>query len=184
MTPAPATEPPAARGSPLRRPLFWALLTAMVCWALDQASKWWILTVVQPAPHMAQPSPFPFVNYVLSFNTGVNFGLFSGTDAWRPYVLIAIAGVISLGLLWWASRRRDIGFGVAAGAVVGGALANAYDRATVGAVIDFLNVDCCGIGNPFAFNLADTAIFLGAVGLIWATWYDEPTRAAAQSDDG
>jgi signal peptidase II len=49
--------------------------------------------------------------------------------------------------------------------VVGGALGNAADRIVHGAVADFLNMSCCGIRNPYAFNVADIAIFAGAVGL-------------------
>ena len=45
---------------------------------------------------------------------------------------------------------------------VGGALGNAWDRLQYGAVADFLNMSCCGIDNPYAFNIADVAIFAGA----------------------
>jgi signal peptidase II len=50
-----------------------------------------------------------------------------------------------------------------AGLVIGGALGNAVDRVLYGAVADFLNMSCCGIHNPYAFNVADIAIFAGAV---------------------
>ena len=52
------------------------------------------------------------------------------------------------------------------GLVVGGALGNVMDRILYGAVADFLNMSCCGIRNPYAFNVADIAIFVGAVGLL------------------
>lgn len=51
---------------------------------------------------------------------------------------------------------------VAMGFVAGGALGNALDRVTHGAVEDFLNMSCCGIRNPFSFNVADIFVFLGA----------------------
>ena len=44
-------------------------------------------------------------------------------------------------------------------------MANVLDRLIYGAVADFLNVSCCGIENPYAFNFADVAIFIGAIGL-------------------
>jgi hypothetical protein len=44
--------------------------------------------------------------------------------------------------------------------------ANALDRVLVGAVVDFLNMSCCGIANPFAFNVADIGIVAGAIGLL------------------
>ena len=56
-----------------------------------------------------------------------------------------------------------------AGVLVGGAIGNVVDRIIYGAVADFLNMSCCGIDNPFAFNVADVAIFVGAVGLVLTT---------------
>jgi signal peptidase II len=56
---------------------------------------------------------------------------------------------------------------------VGGALGNALDRVLYGAVADFLNMSCCGIRNPYAFNLADVFIFAGAAGLIWLDGSDK-----------
>ncbi len=55
---------------------------------------------------------------------------------------------------------------VFAGLIVGGAIGNALDRVIFGAVADFLNMSCCGINNPYAFNVADIAIFFGAFGLV------------------
>ncbi len=60
-------------------------------------------------------------------------------------------------------RRQSATLALGAGLVVGGALGNALDRLTRGAVTDFLNTSCCGIDNPFSFNVADIAIFAGAV---------------------
>ena len=53
-----------------------------------------------------------------------------------------------------------------AGLVIGGALGNVVDRLLYGYVLDFLNMSCCGINNPFVFNVADIFIFAGAAGLI------------------
>ena len=58
---------------------------------------------------------------------------------------------------------------LSAGVLIGGALGNVVDRVAYGAVADFLNMSCCGIDNPFSFNVADIAIFVGAVGLILFT---------------
>ncbi|MEL6315846.1 MAG: signal peptidase II, partial [Pseudomonadota bacterium] len=55
---------------------------------------------------------------------------------------------------------------IAAGFLIGGALGNVVDRIIYGAVADFLNMSCCGFSNPFSFNVADIAVFLGALGLI------------------
>jgi signal peptidase II len=50
--------------------------------------------------------------------------------------------------------------------LIGGALGNVIDRIVYGAVADFLNMSCCGFDNPYAFNVADIAIFAGAFGLV------------------
>ena len=54
----------------------------------------------------------------------------------------------------------------AAGLLVGGALGNVVDRGFYGYVLDFLNMSCCGVNNPFVFNVADVFIFLGAILLV------------------
>ena len=81
-------------------------------------------------------------------------------------MLIAIAVGVSVFIAYWAWKER---FGpwaqVFAGLLIGGALGNAYDRMRYGAVVDFLNMSCCGIQNPYAFNVADVFIFVGAIGL-------------------
>lgn len=58
---------------------------------------------------------------------------------------------------------------LSAGMVIGGAVGNVIDRVVYGAVADFLNVSCCGWENPWSFNVADIAIFMGALGLIFLT---------------
>jgi len=58
---------------------------------------------------------------------------------------------------------------LACGAIIGGALGNAWDRVVYGAVADYLNVSCCGIVNPYSFNVADVWIFGGAAFLVLAS---------------
>ena len=68
---------------------------------------------------------------------------------------------------------------VSGGVLVGGALANVIDRLIYGYVLDFLNMSCCGIENPFVFNLADVFIFAGAIGLILFTDDTKPKPKSA-----
>jgi signal peptidase II len=109
----------------------------------------------------------PYLVFILGYNNGINFGLLSGGPEVTRWVLVGIALAISAWLLWWARTglTRPVAL-ISAGSVIGGALANAIDRVLVGAVVDFLNMSCCGIVNPFAFNLADVGIVAGAVGLL------------------
>jgi len=108
----------------------------------------------------------------------VNFGLFSGQSEVQRTALILIALGISAGVAIWAIRQgRGRLTPVAAGLLIGGALGNALDRLIYGAVADFLNMSCCGIENPFVFNVADVTIFLGAIGLMFAPQSQDPTIA-------
>lgn len=142
---------------------FW-LFFAIVSFAVDQASKFGItqgLGLTRWGDRYDVWPPFLVFRY--AENCGINFGIFSDCSPETALIMIAIAVVISVGITIWALRRRRKELAIAAGILVGGALANAFDRATHGAVIDFLNMSCCGIVNPYSFNVADIAIFLGAI---------------------
>jgi len=107
----------------------------------------------------------PYLTFRMAWNEGVNFGLFADFD--MRWVLIALAVAISGIVIYWL--RRDGGGRwtyLSAGLLIGGAAGNVVDRVIYGAVADFLNMSCCGIDNPYAFNVADIAIFIGAVGLV------------------
>ena len=103
----------------------------------------------------------PFFNLILAFNTGVSFSMFSGNN---PYVLSAIALSVCALIAWWLTKEQDkitrIGFAM----IIGGALSNVLDRFMYGAVVDFLDFYIGSYHWP-AFNIADTAICIGA-GLI------------------
>ena len=142
-------------------------LSAAFWFGLDQISKYLVLHSAGLAERGVIEVFPPYLVFRLGYNTGINFGLFAGGPEATRYLLIAVALVISAWLWWWARNgmTRRIAL-VSAGAVIGGALANSVDRALQGAVIDFLNMSCCGIENPFAFNIADVAIVGGAIGLL------------------
>lgn len=134
--------------------------------ALDRLSKLWIVEWLDLKTRLFIEAVPPFLQFRMAWNRGVNFGLFgSDSDAAR-WVLIAIALAISAGLLIWARRAGGWVLPGSVGLIVGGALGNVWDRVQYGAVADFLNVSCCGIDNPYAFNIADAAIFAGVAGLI------------------
>jgi signal peptidase II len=106
----------------------------------------------------------------MAWNRGINFGLFHGEDDLTRWILVAVALAISAWVWLWMRRERPGRAGmIAAGLLIGGALGNVLDRLIYGAVADFLNMSCCGIDNPYAFNVADIAIFAGALGLILFT---------------
>lgn len=140
------------------------LPVALVMFLLDRASKWWVIEGMD-LEHARIIEVWPgVVNFVMAWNDGINFGLFGGGAEGTRWILVGLAVVISIALGTWAAWRGDRAIAWGAGLVIGGALGNAWDRVSHwGAVADFLNVTCCGIENPFSFNLADIAIFAGAV---------------------
>lgn len=143
------------------RPLFW---TAFWVFLIDQISKYYVLHILKlDLVRVIEVWP-PFLTFRMAWNRGVNFGLGAGLD--MRWVLIAVALAISVGVVIWLRRAGGTrNMMIAAGFLVGGALGNVVDRVLYGAVADFLNMSCCGINNPFAFNVADIAIFAGAIGL-------------------
>jgi signal peptidase II len=110
----------------------------------------------------------PYLNFKMAWNFGINFGLFGhGSDPNTKWILIALAFAIVAFVLVWVRRDPPGKLGlISAGLLVGGAFGNVLDRVLYGAVADFLNMSCCGYDNPFAFNVADIAIFAGAFGLV------------------
>ncbi|MCL4105067.1 UNVERIFIED_CONTAM: hypothetical protein GTU68_018774 [Idotea baltica] len=112
----------------------------------------------------------PLLNFRMAWNYGINFGLFQGQTELARWFLIGIALIICAGVLFWMSREKPGRWGlISAGLLIGGALANVVDRVLYGAVADFLNMSCCGMNNPFSFNIADIGIFAGALGLVFLT---------------
>jgi signal peptidase II len=146
------------------RTIFW---TGFIVFMLDQLSKYYIVHILDLDRVKSIDVFPPFLNLRMAWNHGINFGLFSGDNDTTRWILIALALIISVVVLWWV-RQEDGGIwqNIAAGLLVGGALGNVMDRMIYGAVADFLNMSCCGINNPYAFNVADIAVFVGAIGLI------------------
>lgn len=145
--------------------LVWTV--AGIIFVLDQLTKIWVVHVMDLATRLNIDVLPPYLNFRMAWNYGINFGLFSGQHDATRWVLISVAlGIIVFVLVW---MRRDppgrLGL-ISAGLLIGGALGNVVDRVAYGAVADFLNMSCCGFDNPFAFNVADIAIFVGAFGLV------------------
>ncbi len=142
-------------------------LSTLATFALDQVSK---LAVVHGLDLIGRGEidvlP-PVLNFRMAWNYGINFGLLAGHSDVTRWLLIAVALVIS-GWVWIWVRKGAMGrlAQVSAGLLIGGALGNVIDRLRYGAVADFLNMSCCGLENPYAFNVADIAIFAGAAGLV------------------
>jgi signal peptidase II len=103
----------------------------------------------------------------LGYNTGISFGMFASDSATNRLVLIGVTALVTIVMLIYALRSRDGLERAGLAAVVGGAAGNLTDRILRGRVTDFIDVHITQWHWP-AFNLADTAICLGAMSLIWA----------------
>lgn len=146
------------------RIMFW---TGFWVFLLDQLSKYIVLYQINlpSLPDQTYDVVPPFLTFRMAWNRGVNFGLFADFDV--RWVLIVVALVICVFVVWWIRKETHSRWAyLAAGLLVGGALGNVVDRILHGAVADFLNMTCCGIVNPYAFNIADISIFAGAIGLV------------------
>ncbi len=149
---------------------------ALITFLLDQFSKYWVVHLLNLKEVLRIDIWPPLLNFRMAWNYGINFGLFSQDSPMTRWILIGIALVIALGVLAWVARGASNRMQrISAGLLVGGALGNVVDRVLYGAVADFLNMSCCGIDNPFAFNVADIAVFAGAIGLILFTPDKKPS---------
>jgi len=144
--------------------LAWLIVSAIVI-ALDQLTKHIALGALQPyAPHEVIPG---LLNWTLAFNTGAAFSFLHDAGGWQRWLFSALAVTVSLVLIVWLRRlpRSDWRTALPLSLVIGGALGNLIDRMRFGHVTDFIEVYYRQWSWP-AFNIADSAICVGAVLLI------------------
>ena len=136
------------------------LMLALVVVLLDQASKSWIVATVEPN------DGFPvtdFFNIVFVYNRGAAFSFLSGAAGWQRWFFLALAVGISIWIarLIWQHAQENLQ-PTALALILGGAIGNAVDRISRGAVVDFLDFHYAG-WHFWAFNVADSAITVGVV---------------------
>lgn len=136
---------------------------AAIVIAIDQLSKWLILTEVMKPPRVIEITGF--LNLVLVSNKGVSFGLFSSDAVWAQPALASFAALVSILLVFWMRQAQHCFSAIFLGLVVGGALGNAIDRLLHEAVVDFLDFHVAGYHWP-VFNIADSAITIGVIFII------------------
>ena len=136
---------------------------AAIVIAVDQLSKWLILTEVMNPPRVIEITGF--LNLVLVSNKGVSFGLFSSAAVWAQPALASFAALVSILLVFWMRQAQHCFSAIFLGLVVGGALGNAIDRLLHEAVVDFLDFHVAGYHWP-VFNIADSAITVGVIFII------------------
>ena len=131
---------------------------------LDQLSKWLAASLLEPY----QPVPvLPFFNLTLMYNTGAAFSFLADAGGWQRWFFLLLAFVISIALVIWISRlkRSELWLAIALSLILCGAVGNLIDRVLHGHVIDFIQMYYERWYWP-AFNVADSAITVGAVLLV------------------
>ncbi len=161
----------------MSRALPWFAVSAAIVLA-DQITKWLVLARFAPGERMELTG---FFNLVLVFNKGAAFSFLADAPGWQTPVLVAFAAgaaIIVTVLLLRSPERRLFCTGL--GLILGGAVGNVIDRLRFGHVVDFLDLHAAGWHWP-AFNVADSAITVGAALLILDGFRHHERRAGAPS---
>ena len=144
--------------------LYISLSIALAVLILDLTSK----HQVEAALEFGQKIPFTsFFNLVLTYNPGAAFSFLSEESGWQRWLLSSVAGGAAVLLIYLLNKyQQEKMFCLSLSLILGGALGNLYDRITLGHVIDFLDFYIGDYHWP-AFNVADSAIFIGAALMIY-----------------
>ncbi len=138
---------------------------ALLTFLIDQAQKVWMLYVYDIGAK-GVVTLTPFFDLVLVWNPGISYGLLPQDSALGRLGLILFALAASLALAIWLASVQTRVATVSIGLIIGGALGNALDRLLYGAVADFFSLHAFGL-EWYVFNIADTAIVAGVVGLLY-----------------
>jgi signal peptidase II len=164
-----------ATGDTRRRAYAWGplsafgLILAVVTLVIDQASKFWLLYgfgLAERAPVAAAP----FTDLVLTWNTGISYGLLAQQGPLLQGALFAFKAAAVIFLWVWLARTYSRLTAAALGLIIGGAVGNALDRLHWPGVMDFVLLHAETASFRFqwyVFNLADVAIVAGVIGLLY-----------------
>jgi signal peptidase II len=161
-------------------PLRAGIISAVVTVALDQASKLWLLNVLDIARHGAVRVT-PFFDLVLAWNIGISFGWLQNDSQAAQLALMAVKALAVVALAIWMARSQTRLATIALGLIIGGAIGNGIDRLAYGAVVDFALFHIEIGGNTFnwyVFNLADAAIVAGVAALLYDSFLGVPAAKA------
>jgi lipoprotein signal peptidase len=157
---------------------FWAgILVALAVLAADQASKYAVLNELDLPERGIIPVLPPALDFAMTWNHGVTFGLLQAGHGMGQIVLAAVALAVVAVLLLWLRKAETLATALALGAIAGGAIGNVADRARFGMVVDFIHVHWGGFDPfPFVFNVGDSAIVLGVATLLLESVLPRPAR--------
>ncbi|MDP0590290.1 MAG: signal peptidase II [Candidatus Endonucleobacter bathymodioli] len=143
--------------------LHWLWLSGLV-WVLDQATKW---LAVHGMHLYEQITVLPIFSLTLTYNTGAAFSFLSNESGWQRWFLSTVSVIVSFMLVRWlyGLKKHEVLQACAMALILGGATGNLFDRLIHGYVVDFILIHYDRFYFP-AFNLADSAITIGAAMLV------------------
>ena len=146
----------------------WLPLSAAVI-AADQLAKAWI---VHHFSLFERVHVLPVLDVILTYINGAAFSFLSQASGWQRWLFVLLALAVSAALVVWMRRlhaRTHALLAAGLALIVGGALGNMIDRVMIGRVVDFIHVHWGHAYFP-AFNIADSAITIGAAMLLLDAW--------------
>ncbi len=157
---------------------FWvfALIIPGIIIAVDQLTKYWAINFFKAPLNICEINPHPglfydfspIVDLSLVCNQGISWGLLQGDSSLKRWALTLFAAIMCCVLIYVLTKSKDWLNRTSIALIIGGAIGNGIDRALFGAVTDFINFS--DIGFRWVFNVADSAISVGVVGLILASF--------------
>ena len=156
--------------------LLWVWLSVVVL-LLDQVVKFLIVAHIQPYHEI---SIIPGFKLTLAFNTGAAFSFLDSQSGWQVWFFSILTFVICVGIVIWMQRLKPSQrwFAIALALILGGAIGNLVDRLTLGYVIDYFLFYAGNWSWP-AFNVADSAISIGALMIIVEMLFMKKRKARA-----
>ncbi len=150
----------------------WLALSLLVI-AIDQAVKIWISSHFY---YLESYTVTSFFNLVLWHNTGASFGMLNNAGGWQRWLFSAIAAVAAVWIIWLMRKHQHQKlFCIGLVFILGGAVGNLIDRLSFGYVVDFLDFHL-NDSHFAAFNVADSAINIGAALLLWDSFKKKPEK--------
>jgi len=150
----------------LARRWLWLILLVI---GVDQITKAYFHSQFQPGERV---NVLPFFDWILTYNTGAAFSFLADAGGWQRWFFVVLAIVVSAWCWRWLTRELDARIQFALALIIGGAIGNVIDRIWLGKVIDFVLIYWAPSNWYYpAFNVADSAISVGAVLMLWSAFF-------------
>ena len=138
---------------------------ALTIFVLDQLSKYAVLFGLNLQDVGDHAQILPFFSFTMVHNIGISFGFFGSQGSGR-WLLVVFQFAVALVMIDYVRAARSPWLTLSLGLIIGGAIGNGLDRLRLGYVVDFLDFSGTHIF-PWVFNVADSAITIGVMLLIW-----------------